>query len=90
MAHVVPLGQRPIVHSVIELFTHANLFANARQLAQSGAAQVIRQDDFTPQRLAQELRAALDDEPGLARRAQAAGQQFHPITNERLARAIRR
>lgn len=45
---------------------------NARLLEQAGAATVIRQDDFTPQRLATELRDALADPDTLKMRGDAA------------------
>ncbi len=46
--------------------------ANAEQLAQSGAAMVISQDDFTPRRLALEIEAAFADPARLSARAAAA------------------
>ncbi|MGE3643400.1 MAG: undecaprenyldiphospho-muramoylpentapeptide beta-N-acetylglucosaminyltransferase [Beijerinckiaceae bacterium] len=59
--------------------------ANAAQLAANGAAQVIRQDDFSPERLAAELRDALADPAGLAARAQAAKTAGVPDAASRLA-----
>lgn len=46
--------------------------ANARSLAAIGAATVIAQSDFTPERLAAEIAAALADPAGLTRSAEAA------------------
>ena len=46
--------------------------ANAAVLAETGAVNVVKQTDFTPQWLAQTLARALDDPDGLARAALAA------------------
>jgi len=65
--------------SILVPFPHAldqDQAANAAVLAASGAATVIRQPEFTPERLAQLLRFALDDAESLnaaARAAKAAG-----------------
>lgn len=59
--------------------------ANAAQLAASGAAEVIAQPDFTPERLADELRQALADEAGLTQRAKAAKETGVPDAASRLA-----
>jgi UDP-N-acetylglucosamine--N-acetylmuramyl-(pentapeptide) pyrophosphoryl-undecaprenol N-acetylglucosamine transferase len=59
--------------------------ANAEQLAQSGAAMVIPQDDFTPQRLALEIEAAFADPARLGARAAAAKSAGIPDAAARLA-----
>lgn len=59
--------------------------ANAAHLKETGAAEVIRQDDFTPQWLAQALQAALDGPEGLTQRAQAAKSAGIPDAAQRLA-----
>jgi UDP-N-acetylglucosamine--N-acetylmuramyl-(pentapeptide) pyrophosphoryl-undecaprenol N-acetylglucosamine transferase len=59
--------------------------ANAAQLTASGSALVIRQEDFTAERLADELRAALADEVGLQARAAAARRVGAPDAASRLA-----
>lgn len=59
--------------------------ANARQLADSGAAIVIPQDDFTPRRLADEIEAAFVDPQRLNARAAAAKSAGIPDAAARLA-----
>jgi UDP-N-acetylglucosamine--N-acetylmuramyl-(pentapeptide) pyrophosphoryl-undecaprenol N-acetylglucosamine transferase len=59
--------------------------ANAAELAESGAVNVIRQPDFTPERLAGEILAAFDDPEGLTRRAAAAKSAGVPDAAARLA-----
>lgn len=59
--------------------------ANAAELAATGAAVVIRQSDFTPQRLASEIEAAFADPEGLTRRAAAAKSAGVPDAAARLA-----
>lgn len=59
--------------------------ANAEQLAQSGAAMVISQNDFTPQRLAFEIEAAFADPARLSARASAARSAGLPDAAARLA-----
>jgi UDP-N-acetylglucosamine--N-acetylmuramyl-(pentapeptide) pyrophosphoryl-undecaprenol N-acetylglucosamine transferase len=59
--------------------------ANAEQLAQSGAAMVIPQDDFTPQRLALEIEAAFADPARLGARAASAKSAGIPDAAARLA-----
>jgi UDP-N-acetylglucosamine--N-acetylmuramyl-(pentapeptide) pyrophosphoryl-undecaprenol N-acetylglucosamine transferase len=54
-------------------------------LAETGAATVIRQPDFTPDALAAIWRAALADPAGLAAKAAAARQAGVPDAAERLA-----
>jgi UDP-N-acetylglucosamine--N-acetylmuramyl-(pentapeptide) pyrophosphoryl-undecaprenol N-acetylglucosamine transferase len=64
--------------------------ANAEELAASGAAMVIRQSDFTPQRLAAEIVAAFENPPGLTQRAQAARSAGIPDAASRLASLVMR
>lgn len=59
--------------------------ANAAELAGSGAALVIRQADFTPERLAAEIEGAFADPEGLTRRAAAAKSAGTPDAAARLA-----
>jgi len=51
---------------------------------------VIRQADFTPQRLAAEIVAAFDDPQGLTQRAQAARSAGIPDAAYRLASLVMR
>lgn len=74
--------------SILVPFPHAldaDQAANAAQLALTGAAEVVRQTDFTPEWLAQSLAQALDDPEGLTRRAQAAKSAGILDAAERLA-----
>lgn len=59
--------------------------ANAAELAESGAVNVIRQPEFTPERLAAEIAAAFGDPEGLTRRAAAAKSAGAPDAAARLA-----
>ena len=59
--------------------------ANAEQLASCGAAEVIRQTSFTPQRLAETLTQALAAPQSLTDRAAAAKSAGIPDAAERLA-----
>ncbi len=61
--------------SILVPFPHAldqDQAANAEELAATGAAQVVRESEFTPQWLAAALRAARQNPQGLASRAAAA------------------
>ncbi len=61
--------------SILVPFPHAldqDQAANAEELAATGAAQVVRETEFTPQWLATALRAARQNPQGLASRAAAA------------------
>ncbi|MCC2098142.1 MAG: undecaprenyldiphospho-muramoylpentapeptide beta-N-acetylglucosaminyltransferase [Hyphomicrobiales bacterium] len=62
--------------------------ANAAQLAESGAARVIPQSEFSTDRLAAELREALGDEDGLRQRAAAAREAGIPDAASRLADVV--
>lgn len=59
--------------------------ANAAELAESGAATVIRQPEFTPDRVAAEIVGAFADPEGLTRRAAAAKSAGTPDAAARLA-----
>jgi UDP-N-acetylglucosamine--N-acetylmuramyl-(pentapeptide) pyrophosphoryl-undecaprenol N-acetylglucosamine transferase len=59
--------------------------ANAAELAASGAVTVIRQPDFTPERVAGEITGAFADPEGLTRRAGAAKSAGAPDATARLA-----
>lgn len=59
--------------------------ANAAELAATGAAEIVAQKDFTPERLASVLEQAMDDPQGLTRRAEAAKSAGIVDAAERLA-----
>ncbi|MDE2578414.1 MAG: undecaprenyldiphospho-muramoylpentapeptide beta-N-acetylglucosaminyltransferase [Hyphomicrobiales bacterium] len=63
----------------------ADQAANAAELARTGAVEVVDQKDFSPERLAGALRAALADPQGLTRRAEAAKTAGILDAAERLA-----
>jgi UDP-N-acetylglucosamine--N-acetylmuramyl-(pentapeptide) pyrophosphoryl-undecaprenol N-acetylglucosamine transferase len=74
--------------SILIPFPHAldaDQAANAKHLEQTGAAEVMRQDGFTPEWLSQRLAAALVEPKDLTRRAQAAKSAGIPDAAERLA-----
>jgi UDP-N-acetylglucosamine--N-acetylmuramyl-(pentapeptide) pyrophosphoryl-undecaprenol N-acetylglucosamine transferase len=62
--------------------------ANAATLGEIGAAAVIPQAEFTPERLAAELERRLDDPAGLTRAASAAKSAGRADAAERLADAV--
>jgi UDP-N-acetylglucosamine--N-acetylmuramyl-(pentapeptide) pyrophosphoryl-undecaprenol N-acetylglucosamine transferase len=62
--------------------------ANARSLAEIGAATVIPQPDFTPKRLAAELRVRLDEPARLTEAAAAAKSAGITDASERLAAIV--
>lgn len=62
--------------------------ANAASLAAIGAATVIAQNEFTPERLAREIMARLDDPGSLTRAASAAKSAAILDAAERLAQAV--
>lgn len=74
--------------SILVPFPHAldqDQAANAATLAASGAAEVVPQKEFTPERLAASLRKALVDPAPLAAAAAAAKMAGVPDAAERLA-----
>jgi UDP-N-acetylglucosamine--N-acetylmuramyl-(pentapeptide) pyrophosphoryl-undecaprenol N-acetylglucosamine transferase len=74
--------------SILVPFPHAldqDQAANAAELAATGATQVIREADFTPQWLADTLRAARQNPEGLASRAAAAQKAGISDAAQRLA-----
>ncbi|MGD1037790.1 MAG: UDP-N-acetylglucosamine--N-acetylmuramyl-(pentapeptide) pyrophosphoryl-undecaprenol N-acetylglucosamine transferase [Roseiarcus sp.] len=74
--------------SILVPFPHAldqDQAANAAALGASGAATVVPQTQFTPERLARLLRAALNDPVSLAAAARAAKAAGVPDAAERLA-----
>jgi UDP-N-acetylglucosamine--N-acetylmuramyl-(pentapeptide) pyrophosphoryl-undecaprenol N-acetylglucosamine transferase len=74
--------------SILVPFPHAldqDQAANAAALAASGAATVIPQNEFTPERLAELLRGALADPTSLQAAAKAAKAAGVPDAAERLA-----
>lgn len=62
--------------------------ANARALADAGAAELLRQAALTPQLLAQRLAALCDDPSALAAMAAAAASLARPDAAESLAEAV--
>ena len=81
---------RPSILVPFPFALDADQAANAEHLAQTGAAEVIRQPDFTPEALAARLSAAFHnfeglDFEGLTRRAAAAKSAGVPDAAERLA-----
>ena len=64
--------------------------ANAAELAAAGGATVIKQSEFTAQRLASEIAAAFADPEGLTRRAAAAKSAGAPDAASRLADLVMR
>jgi UDP-N-acetylglucosamine--N-acetylmuramyl-(pentapeptide) pyrophosphoryl-undecaprenol N-acetylglucosamine transferase len=62
--------------------------ANAKTLGDIGAAVVLPQPDFTPERLAAELRAFMAEPDRLTRAAAAAHSASITDAAERLARAV--
>jgi UDP-N-acetylglucosamine--N-acetylmuramyl-(pentapeptide) pyrophosphoryl-undecaprenol N-acetylglucosamine transferase len=64
--------------------------ANAASLAEIGAATVIAQDGFTPERLAEEIAGRFHDPQGLTRAAAAAKSAGVTDAAERLAREVLR
>jgi UDP-N-acetylglucosamine--N-acetylmuramyl-(pentapeptide) pyrophosphoryl-undecaprenol N-acetylglucosamine transferase len=62
--------------------------ANARSLADIGAATVMPQDEFTPERLAQEIQVRFENPESLTRAASAAKSAGITDAGERLAQAV--
>jgi UDP-N-acetylglucosamine--N-acetylmuramyl-(pentapeptide) pyrophosphoryl-undecaprenol N-acetylglucosamine transferase len=74
--------------SILVPFPHAldqDQAANAAALASAGAAEVVPQSEFTPERLAASLRKALSDPAALVTVAAAAKAVGVPDAAERLA-----
>ena len=63
---------------------------NAKLLTDAGAAEVIAERDYTPERVADTLRALLSDPAGLARRAAAARSVAKPQAAAALADVVER
>ena len=61
---------------------------NAAALVAAGGAQMIRQQDFTPEQLAEALTGWLTDRKGLAEAAAAASAAGHPEAAQRLANLV--
>jgi UDP-N-acetylglucosamine--N-acetylmuramyl-(pentapeptide) pyrophosphoryl-undecaprenol N-acetylglucosamine transferase len=77
--------------SILVPYPHAldqDQAANAALLAETGAAEVIRQTEFTPEALAARLRAALADPEALRAKADAARRASVPDAAERLAAVV--
>ncbi len=79
---------RPSILSPFPFAIDADQAANAAHLEKSGAAEVIRQNLFTPEWLAGRLTRALDDPQDLTRRAQAAKSAGIPDAADRLAALV--
>lgn len=63
---------------------------NAKLLTDAGAAEVIREDKFTPEALGELIRTMLSDPDGLRRRSDAAKSVAAPDAAERLADLVER
>jgi UDP-N-acetylglucosamine--N-acetylmuramyl-(pentapeptide) pyrophosphoryl-undecaprenol N-acetylglucosamine transferase len=77
--------------SILVPYPHAldqDQAANAALLAKAGAAEVVRQPEFTPEALAARLRAALADPAALQAKAEAARRAGVPDAAERLAAIV--
>jgi len=77
--------------SILVPYPHAldqDQAANAALLAEAGAAEVVRQSEFTPDALAARLRAALADPAALKAKAEAARRAGVPDAAERLAALV--
>lgn len=71
VSEIAAIG-RPAILVPFPFALDADQAANAAELARTGAVEVVDQKDFTVERLAGLLRAALADPQGLTKRAQAA------------------
>ncbi|MFV0279567.1 MAG: undecaprenyldiphospho-muramoylpentapeptide beta-N-acetylglucosaminyltransferase [Rhodoblastus sp.] len=84
VAETAAIG-RPAIFVPFPHALDADQAANAAELARTGAVEVIDQKEFSPQKLAELLRAALGDAQGLTKRAEAAKSAGILDAAERLA-----
>ena len=87
VAELAVMG-RPSILVPLPIATDDHQADNAAALVAAGGAQMIRQDDFTPERLAQALTGWLTDRKGLGEAAKAAHAAGHPEAARRLANLV--
>jgi UDP-N-acetylglucosamine--N-acetylmuramyl-(pentapeptide) pyrophosphoryl-undecaprenol N-acetylglucosamine transferase len=87
VAELAVMG-RPSILVPLPIATDDHQADNAAALVAAGGAQMIRQHDFTPERLAQALTAWLADRQGLGTAASAARAAGHPEAARRLANLV--
>jgi UDP-N-acetylglucosamine--N-acetylmuramyl-(pentapeptide) pyrophosphoryl-undecaprenol N-acetylglucosamine transferase len=80
----------PAVFVPLKIATDDHQSLNARLLTDPGAAEVVREEAFTPEHTAGVLARMLEDGPALARRAAAARAVAKPDAADRLADAVER
>ncbi|NNU80008.1 UDP-N-acetylglucosamine--N-acetylmuramyl-(pentapeptide) pyrophosphoryl-undecaprenol N-acetylglucosamine transferase [Halovulum dunhuangense] len=84
VADIAAIG-RPAIFVPYAAAVRDEQTANARGLAEAGAATVIREAELTPERLARHIAAILSDGSAAARAAAAAARLGKPDAAERLA-----
>lgn len=87
VAELAVMG-RPSILVPLPIATDDHQADNAAALVASGGAQMIRQQDFTPEQLAEALTGWLTDRKGLAEAAAAARAAGHPEAAIRLANLV--
>ena len=87
VAELAVMG-RPSILVPLPIATDDHQADNAAALVEAGGAQMIRQPDFTPERLAQALTIWLADRQGLGTAASAARAAGHPEAAKRLANLV--
>ena len=81
---------KPSVLVPLKIAADDHQTTNAKLLTDVGAAEVIREDRFTPEGLSEIIRTLLSDPDGLRRRADAARSVATPEAAERLADLVER
>ncbi|OYZ14091.1 MAG: undecaprenyldiphospho-muramoylpentapeptide beta-N-acetylglucosaminyltransferase [Sphingomonadales bacterium 28-64-96] len=87
VAELAVMG-RPSILVPLPIATDDHQADNAAALVAAGGAQMIRQQDFTPEQLAEALTGWLTDRKGLAEAAAAARAAGHPEAAIRLANLV--
>lgn len=87
VAELAVMG-RPSILVPLPIATDDHQADNAAALVVAGGAQMIRQPEFTPERLAEALTMWLTDRKGLATAAAAAHAAGHPEAAQRLANLV--
>lgn len=87
VAELAVMG-RPSILVPLPIATDDHQADNAAALVAAGGAQMIRQPEFTPERLAEALTMWLTDRKGLATAAAAAHAAGHPEAAQRLANLV--
>lgn len=87
VAELAVMG-RPSILVPLPIATDDHQADNAAALVTAGGAQMIRQQDFTPEQLAEALTGWLTDRKGLAEAAAAARAAGHPEAAIRLANLV--